>query len=290
MDILVTGASGFLGRAVTRRLAKEHRVTGLGYRHGGEGLVCLDLRDGDALDALVRQCAPDVVVHAAAYREPDYCEDHPDEAALLNVEPARLLARVLPPAATLIFISTDYVFDGLHPPYREHDTRRPVSVYGATKAQAEDAVLARPRSLVVRIPVLVGAGPSLAESGYVGQLIHSVRDKTPVLQDHVLVRMPTWIEDVAEALAFLIARRATGVVHMSGPQPATRYESALEVARVLGESHEHLSPSHAVVVRRAARPPNSRLATDKIRAMGFTPFTAFADVVRAVLAEFEGPR
>lgn len=271
-----------------RRLAREHVTCGLAHRHAAGPLVVCDLRDGAAFRAVLRAHTPDAVVHCAAYREPDFCEDQPEEAARLNVAPVATLAVALPPEARLILISTDYVFDGTRPPYRETDDRHPLSVYGRTKAAAEDLALARPGSLVVRIPVLVGAGPTLETSGYIGQLVAAVRGRTPQQQDHVLVRVPTWIEDVADAVSFLLARRTEGIVHVSGPRAATRYASALEVAQILGLPHDHLVPSLALVARRAPRPLNSMLGTDRLRGLGYHRATDFADVVRAVLAAVEG--
>jgi len=285
MRILVTGASGFLGRAVCRRLRAGHAVVGVAHRHAGPELQNCDIRDAAAFEALLREVAPDVVVYSAAYREPDYCEEHPIEAERLNVAPMRVLARVLPPRAHLIAISSDYVFDGGHPPYLEDAFRNPINVYGQTKVAAEDAALTHPGGLVVRIPVLVGAGPTLATSGYIGQLVTAVRERKPLTQDHVLVRVPTWIDDVAHALDFLITQRALGVMHVSGPRAATRYESALDVAHVLGLPHDHIRPSDAVIVRPAPRPVNAQLATTRLRALGYTRATDFVDVVRDVLRE-----
>jgi dTDP-4-dehydrorhamnose reductase len=90
-----------------------------------------------------RQERPDAVLHLAANPQPDFCEEHPDEAKASNVDSTASLCAALPASVPLILASTDYVFDGSHPPYAEDAERRPVNVYGATKVAAEDLVRQR---------------------------------------------------------------------------------------------------------------------------------------------------
>ena len=289
MRVLITGATGFLGQELCARLSREHEVTGLGHRHGGAGIVRVDLRDPEAFRGALAQARPDVVVHGAAYREPDFCEDHPEENERLNVGAVRTLCRSLPRETRLVFISTDYVFDGARPPYREDSPRSPVNEYGRSKVRAEDAVGSRARGLILRIPLLIGAAPTFEESGFLAQVVRQHLDRPePHLCDDVLVRHPTWIRDVAEAVAFLIAREAEGTVHYGGAEALTRYGMVVGAARALGRSSAHIRPSTAVAARRAARPLDSHLSTDRIRAMGFTRFTPFADAVRHFAAAFPG--
>lgn len=283
---LVTGARGSLGREVVAAMSPSHDVVGVSSTRSGAGLVRADLREPAEVRRLVEQFRPDVVIHCAAYREPDFCEQHPDEARRLNVRPAEVFCESLPADAALVFISSDYVFDGDHPPYVEDSPRRPVSVYGQTKVEAEDIVLRRPGSLIVRCPVLAGAGQTLEASGFIGQVVASLRSREPQELDDVFVRFPTWTRNVAAAIVFLLERDASGVFHVSGPTGGTRYGLTLAVAKALGMRADHLSPSKTVLARLAARPWDSQLATDKIRALGFTQLTAFPEVVKQVLASF----
>ena len=286
MRILVTGGSGFLGGAVVPRLAREHDVVGLAHTRSATALRRCDIRDADALRTVLDEVRPDAVVHLAAYRDPDFCETHPAETLRLNVAPTETLAEHLPDATRILFVSTDYAFDGMRPPYAETDEPAPVNRYGASKVASERAVLRRPGSLVLRVPLLVGAGPSLAQSGFIGQLVAAVRGSEPQAVDDVLVRFPTWIGDVAEAIAFLLARPADGIYHLSGPRGATRYAWTREVAEILGRDAGHCAPSATIIPRPAARPPDSQLADPRIHAAGFPPSTDFADVVRSVLRAF----
>ena len=285
MKCLVTGASGFLGRAVAQRLAGTHAVTRQSFRTETPSCIRVDLRDPEQLRTLLGSVAPDIVVHAAAYRDPDFCEQHPEETRRLNVTPIQTMARELPPTTKLIFISSDYVFDGEAPPYAECSPRRAISAYGQSKIEGEDMALTHPSAVVLRIPLLIGAGPSLETSGFIGQLVHTVRDKTPCRQDHVLRRYPTWIRDVAEAVAFLAEGHASGPYHLSGPAPLTRYETARRTAAILNETDAHISPSDAIIPRVAPRPRDSALSTERLRALGFNRSTDFDTVLRRTLDE-----
>lgn len=286
MNILVTGATGFLGRAVAARLARDHAVTGWGHAHAG-ATARVDLRDPAAVRTALASAPFDAAIHAAAYRDPDFCEAHPEETDRLNVGATRTLCAALPPAARLIFISTDYVFDGEYPPYSEFSPRAPIQEYGRSKQRAEDLVRARAGSLIVRMPLLVGAGADFASSGFLAQIVtRHLRRAEPHACDDVLLRYPTWIEDVAEALAFLLDRGATGVIHMSGAEALTRFGAVQAAARVLGLPGDHVRPSREIVPRAAPRPRDSALSTAALRALGFPRFTPFADVVRAFARRF----
>ncbi len=175
MKCLITGASGFLGAECMRRLGQVYEVTGAGFNHTSQALVAVDLRDRKSLRSLLERVAPDLVVHCAAYRQPDFCEQDPAEAARLNVEPVAVMAQTLPDNTRLLFISTDYVFNGEHPPYQEDHPTNPVNVYGRTKAEAEAMTLRHAGGLVLRIPVLIGAGP-----GFMAQMVAAVQSEVEI--------------------------------------------------------------------------------------------------------------
>lgn len=286
MKLLLLGSSGFLGREVQRAFERDNAVVPAS-RRGGAGSRAVDIRDANALRAIVDEVKPDVVLLLAAYREPDICEDDPIEARRLNVEPARVLAAHLPASTRLFFVSTDYVFDGEHPPYTEMSPCSPVSVYGQTKCEAEAALAQRSRTTILRVPLLIGGGPALADCGFIGQMVEAIRAKKPQQLDDVLVRFPTWTRDVAGAVRFLVERGLDGVFHYSGARGGTRYTWTVETAQILGLPHDHFSPSREVIQRKARRPFNSQLNDDKIRAAGYAQHTDFAEVVRTVLGELD---
>lgn len=286
-NCLLTGASGLLGREVAALFAGSFDVIPVVHHIAVEGGRYADLRDQQNVRQLLEDVRPDLVIHTAAYREPDVCEQHPEETRRLNVEPVRTFSEWLPSSARLVFISTDYVFDGQLPPYREGDETCPVNVYGQSKVEGEVLALQHDGGLVLRIPLLVGAGPTLDESGFIAQMRQTVLEAKPLELDSVLMRYPTWTRDVARVLLFLINGKATGVFHYSALRGGTRYGLTTELAEILGKSAAHLVPSTRVVSRIAARPPDSHLLSDKLRAMGYDGFTDFADVVKSVVSTFE---
>jgi len=282
---LITGASGFLGREVLARLSRDRQVLGTCRRRPEPGLLLLDLRDSSTWAQALSDIRPDALVLCAAQRDPDDCEEHPEEARRINVEPVRVCCRVLPDSVPILLMSSDYVFAGDDPPYDEHASRRPVNLYGRTKLEAENLVLARSTGVVLRSSVLIGAGRGWADSGFIAQMRDAVLGGVHTEVDDVLFRMPTWTRDVAEAVAHLLAMGASGPYHIAGPRGGTRYALTLELAQALGRSADHVRPSRTVIARRAARPQDATLACNRIREAGFSRFTDFRDVVAQVLKQ-----
>ena len=285
-NLLITGASGLLGSSFRARLDGTCTITGVGFSQTGEGLFPVDLRDAEALRCLLKEVEPDVVVHSAAYRDPDFCEEHPEEAFRLNMAPVEQFCDLLPESVPLLFVSSDYVFDGAAPPYGEDDARHPVNEYGRLKVEAEDLVLQRDSGLVLRIPILVGAGPTWPSSGFIFKTLAQIQDPTPSSLDHAGIRFPTWTYDVAEAVAHLLEVEGSGIYHFSSLEGGTKYEWAQELADLTGLSMEHITPNRDGSPSAAARPGNTQLAVEKIRHSGMTRFTPFREVVRMVLQKF----
>ena len=288
-NILITGASGLLGRSLTARLEGMGNVSGAGFSHTAGRQSPVDLRDAQALKGLLKEVNPDVVVHSAAYREPDFCEDHPEEAFRLNVAPVEQFCEALPESVPLLFISSDYVFDGVAAPYREEDERHPVNEYGRLKVEAEDLVLQRDAGSVLRIPLLIGAGPTWESSGFIFKTLAQIQDPAPSSLDHAGIRFPTWTNDVADAVAHLLDIEGRGIFHYSSLKGGTNYEWAAELANLAGLSMEHITPNREGSATRAVRPRDTQLAVGKIRHTGLSQFTPFREAVQSVLEGFNHP-
>ncbi|MFH1723664.1 MAG: SDR family oxidoreductase [Elusimicrobiota bacterium] len=232
MRILLTGASGFAGRYLALRLGREHEVTGTCLSEKAPVPGCrlerLDITDPGAVRLLVKKAAPELVVHAAAISLPDPCERRPEAAWKVNVEGTSAVARAAHEAgARLIHFSTDLVFDGERPPYREEDAPRPAGVYARTKLESERRALALcPRTAVLRLSLGYGWKPA-GRPGFCDFIHRELSSGRRVSLFSDQVRTPTYLEDVAEAVSRLagLERRpgnGEGVFHLAGPERVSR--------------------------------------------------------------------
>lgn len=221
--LLVTGASGFLGRAlVARAAASGWEVAGM--------TSATDVRDVAAVGARLRDERPDAVVHTAYVQ-------HGEAAMAVNAGgAANVAAAAAAVGARLVHLSTDVIFagDGAAP-LREEDAVRPVTEYGATKAAAEPLVLAAdPGALLVRTSLLLG-GPGHEPSGHERLALAAARGEEDVAFFTDEVRSPIQVDDLAAALLELAARRELrGPLHVGGADAVSRFELASLVVASYG--------------------------------------------------------
>ena len=149
--VLVTGASGLLGRSVFQKLKSEQwEVLGTSFTRKQDGLISLDLTNSKAVQDCILKYQPNFIVHCAAEKSPDICQNDPSKTQKINVDATQNLAKLsLENAANLIYISTDYVFDGTNPPYRTNDLTNPINAYGLSKRAGELEILKiNPESII----------------------------------------------------------------------------------------------------------------------------------------------
>ncbi|KAI0052153.1 NAD-P-binding protein [Auriscalpium vulgare] len=274
MKVLVTGASGVLGTAVYDAFLRSANaaVAGLAYsRAGGErNLQKADLLDANELRKAVTSWGGktgDWLIHCAAERKPDVAEKDPEGTRKLNVTVPENLAQLSKELGfTLVYISTDYVFDGTSPPYVPSARTNPLNFYGITKRDGEIAVLGveGARVVVLRVPVLYGPTPSNADSA-INILVDVVKDQSgkKYTMDHFQTRYPTNVLDIAGFLVRLSAlpKNVTipPILHYSAPEPYTKYEICLIFARILNVSHDHIKPETNPPVGATPRPHDTQL-------------------------------
>jgi dTDP-4-dehydrorhamnose reductase len=190
----------------------------------------IDLKDRDAVVTAFRAARPDVVLHSAALARVADCHRAPEIAQAINTTGTALLVELAAAAgARLVFISTDLVFDGEHAQYREDAPVSPVSVYGRTKAAAEDAVRAKARNLVARVSLLYG--PSLSgRPSFFDEQVQALRAGRPVTLFADEWRTPVHLRIAAHALLELVTVDVTGTLHVGGAERLSRLEIGRKLA------------------------------------------------------------
>lgn len=281
--ILVTGATGYLGRRVAARAASagwsvvgthltttsgEHpggtarigghpgetsRASGQAAEHAGERL---DIRDPAAIHDLLRRVRPDAVVHTAAGRDRNDWPSTADGAANVAVAAARLGVR-------LVHVSSDAIFSGRDPVYSEDAEPDPVYRYGCAKAAAETAVRAiAPEAAVVRTSLILGDGygaPELLTHALVaGELTGAL------FTDEV--RNPVHVDDLADALVELAGNGYQGVLNVAGVDAISRYDLGVLVALRDGLDPAAV-PAGSIAGSGLNRPADLRLRLDKAAAL-----------------------
>jgi dTDP-4-dehydrorhamnose reductase len=276
MRVLITGASGMLGRDLQAALA-GHEVTALGR---GD----LDVTDAAAVAAAVR--GHDVVVNCAAYTKVDDAEAHESEAYAVNATgPANLAEACAETGARLVTVSTDYVFHGdATEPYAEDLPRDPINAYGRTKAAGEElALAAHPAgTYVIRTAWLYGEhGPNFAQTML---NLAKTKDSWSVVDDQL--GQPTWTADLAaQIVALLGADAPAGIYHGTNSGQATWYEFARAVLEESGLDPERITPTDSTAfVRPAPRPSYSVLGHDAWAAAGIAEMRPWREALADAVA------
>lgn len=282
MRALLLGGHGQLSTDISR-LWTRHEVVSLGHQD-------CDVTDRAMLQDVLQVNRPDVVVNCAAYHRVDDCEGPGAASALaVNVVGAKNVAEACREHdAVCMFLSTDYVFDGLSEhPYSEGHSPSPVSLYGISKAAGEQAVrYVSPRHYIVRSSGLYGVAGSSGKGGnFVETMIRLAQDRVPirVVSDQTLG--PTSTSDLALALESLISTKAFGTYHATNSGACSWWQFADAIFDLCGLEPD-LQPTTSESYGAAAlRPQYSVLANDRIQLVGLEQLRPWQDALAAYLIE-----
>ena len=266
--LLATGSSGLLGNKIVEFAKNDYMVIPL---HNTRALhsnsLKLDITSpGEVLNRF-QELKPDVVIHTASETNVDRCEIEKKHAWKTNVEGTYNIASVCSKiGAKLVYISTDYVFDGEKGLYKEKDKPNPINYYGVTKLEGESQVVQHCKNCVIlRASVLYGWHPW--KQNFVTWAINQLKQnkEITVVQDHY--NTPTLADNLAEIAIEAVQKDLQGLYHASGSERTSRYEFARQIAKTF-----HLSPSFIKPIKMsqltawiAKRPKDSSLNTEKIR-------------------------
>jgi dTDP-4-dehydrorhamnose reductase len=259
MRIVITGAQGQLGTDLQQTL-RGHQVTAL-------DLPAFNLTNPDCV-RVIAEAEPEVVIHAGAYTDVDGAERNPALAMAINAEGTERVARAAgQTGARLIYISTDYVFDGRGSrPYTETDATNPISAYGESKRAGElQALAGSNNTLVIRTAWLYGR----QGKNFVKTILQLAAERPCLKVVGDQRGCPTFAEDLAGMIGNLIAHPAQGILHVTNEGDCTWHELASEIVRLAGLPVPVETITTADMPRPAKRPAYSVLSPDRLHQLGF---------------------
>lgn len=278
MKVLVTGVKGQLGYDVMAELAKRN-IEAIGV-----DIDEMDITDKISVEKVIGEAAPDVVVHCAAYTAVDAAEDNEALCRRVNAGGTRNIAEVCKKLdCKMVYISTDYVFDGQGTrPWESDDERHPLNVYGQTKYEGELAVQENlSKYFIVRIAWVFGKNGK----NFVKTMLKlaETHDKLTVVNDQF--GSPTYTYDLARLLVDMIQTDKYGIYHATNEGICTWYEFACEIFRQAGVKIEVTPVPASEYPTKAKRPENSRLDKSKLTENGFERLPSWQDALRRYIKE-----
>lgn len=283
--ILVTGSNGLLGQKLILALTKRKDVETIAVSKGenrmqmqkGYVYEALDLTDAAEVKRIIGKYKPDVVINTAAMTNVDACETDKDGCLALNVTAVQSIVKAMEtgvPQSQLIHLSTDFIFDGLHGPYKEEDQPNPLSYYAWSKLESEKVVEAsKLKWAIARTIIVYGIVDKMSRSNIVlwakdalgkGQKINVIDDQ---------FRSPTLSEDLADGCIAIADKGATGIFHLSGPDTMSILELVYKVADFWKLDKSVITIMKSETLNQAAkRPPRTGFIIDKARkVLGYNP-------------------
>ena len=278
MKVLVTGVKGQLGYDVVKELEKR------GLTAVGVDIEEMDITDAGSVDKVIKEATPDAVIHCAAYTAVDAAEDNEAICRKVNAEGTANIAAVCKELGIkMMYISTDYVFDGQgERPWEPDDERNPLNIYGQTKYEGEVAVTeALDSYFIVRIAWVFGVNGK--------NFIKAILNKAQTVDTLTVVNdqfgSPTYTYDLARLLVDMIQTDKYGFYHATNEGICTWYEFACEIIRQagMGDRVRVLPVSADQYPAKAKRPTNSRMSKEKLSDNGFERLPAWQDALARYL-------
>ena len=279
MRVLVTGVKGQLGHDVVNEMEKR------GLTPIGVDLAEMDITDKEACDRVITEANVEAVIHCAAYTAVDAAEDNVDVCMKVNAGGTRNIAEVCKKLGIkMMYISTDYVFDGQGTrPWEPDDERHPLNVYGQSKYEGEVAVEKyAPKHYIVRIAWVFG----LNGKNFIKTMINlgKTHDTLTVVNDQI--GTPTYTYDLARLLVDMLEKEEYGKYHATNEGGyISWYDFAKEIFAQAGMNVKVLPVSSAEYPAKAKRPSNSRMEKKKLDEHGFTRLPDWKDALGRYLKE-----
>ena len=276
MKVLVTGANGQLGYDVVKELQKQN------IECYGASRQDFDIVDFEATENFIKNYMPDAVIHCAAYTAVDKAEDEQGLCYLVNASATENIAEICRKInAKMLYISTDYVFDGTKDDFYEVDDKpNPINVYGKTKLLGEQAVQRiLNKYFIVRISWVFGEHGN----NFVKTMLRLGKERKEINVVADQYGSPTYTADLAPLLVEMIQTEKYGVYHATNEGVCTWAEFAEEIFKIAGMDVKVNHITTAEYPTRAKRPINSRLSKKKLRQKSFKTFENWKETLKSFL-------
>lgn len=270
--ILVTGATGQLGHDVCKELERR------GIEHRGVSSKDFDVTHREAVQAYVKEYQPTAIIHCGAYTAVDKAEDEKEKCFAVNGEGTGNLAEICKEMdAKMVYISTDYVFQGEGAtPYEVEDTTNPQGIYGASKLQGEEAVRKLlEKYFIVRISWVFGENGN----NFVKTMLRIGKDREEVTVVADQVGSPTYTADLAPLLCDMVMSEKYGTYHATNEGYCSWAEFAEEIFKIAGYTTKVKHITTAEYPVKAKRPANSKLSKTSLDEAGFTRLPQWKDAI-----------
>lgn len=276
MRFLVTGVKGQLGHDVMEELDLR------GHEGVGVDIEEMDVTDAKTVDRVIKEAKADGVIHCAAYTAVDAAEDNEELCTKINADGTEFIAKVCQELdLPLMYISTDYVFDGEgERPWEPEDPCHPLNVYGQSKYLGEQAVQKYlDKYYIVRIAWVFG----VSGNNFIKAMLNKAKTTNRVTVVSDQVGSPTYTRDLAVLLVDMMETDRYGIYHATNEGICTWYEFAKEIFAQAGIDMEVVPISADEYPAKAKRPHNSRMEKGKLDTAGFRRLPAWQDALKRYL-------
>ena len=278
--ILITGANGQLGTEL------RHLLDERGIEYAARDAKDMDITDRQTVDEQLNQLKPEVIYHCAAYTAVDKAEDEGKEINWkVNEDGTRNLAEAAAKiGAKLVYLSTDYVFDGQgETEWKEYDERHPLNVYGQTKYEGELIVESLPKHFIVRIAWVFG----INGNNFIKTMLRLGKERGAVCVVDDQIGSPTYTYDLSKLVVDMIQTDKYGIYHATNEGLCSWYEFACEIFKQAGMSVEVTPVDSNAFPAKAKRPNNSRMSKAMLDKNGFGRLPTWQDALSRYLKEID---
>lgn len=271
MKFFITGGSGLLGERLTTIANNDYELVLSHNTNPTSNTVKCDITDKNEVEKTITENKPDVIIHCAAMTDVDLCEDKIDLAYKINSEGTQNITKASEKiGAKIIYVSTDFVFDGKKGYYSEEDEVNPLGIYAKSKYDGEIQVKKYSSNwAIARVSVLYGWHK---KQNFTTWVINQLRNNNPINIVTDQINSPTYADNAAEAIFEIAKQDKNGIFHTSGNDRINRFDFTKKIAEAFNLNKDLINPTTSKqFVQKAPRPQDSSLNVNKVeKELGMT--------------------